>query len=105
MGTKRVRGWVIVVLIVAADVFPSSLLLAQDDSWTNATDGKWEAAGNWDQGSPSSSQMLVLFTNANPKTVTIDATTSGSFPATLTISNLVVSGAASTTNTLLHLSA
>jgi hypothetical protein len=68
--------------------------------WIASASGSWQDAGNWSAGSPALSQSLLLITNSNSKTITIDATTSGSFPSTLTISNLTISGPVGFTNTL-----
>ncbi len=65
------------------------------NSWISGN-GKWETATNWSLGSaPGSVDSADLITNAGNNTVTIDATTAGSFPATMTINNLIIS-----TNTL-----
>lgn len=74
---------------------------AQNDVWTNTTGGKWETASNWSPAiAPSVSFSSIYVSNATTKTVTIDATTSGSFPSTMDINNLIVSGPAGTVNTL-----
>jgi len=73
---------------------------AQNISWTNTPGGKWEAAANWDQGSPTSNQSAILITNANSKTVTLDAATASGFPGTLAVSNLTLSSIAASTNTV-----
>jgi T5SS/PEP-CTERM-associated repeat protein len=63
---------------------------AQNNSWVDGN-GKWETATNWSAGvAPSVHDATDLITNAGNKTVTIDATTSGSYPASMTISNLTV---------------
>jgi len=62
------------------------------NSWIDGS-GKWETTNNWSlDTAPNSSQSAVLITNSPNNTTTIDATTSGSFPATMTISNLLVGG-------------
>jgi len=71
------------------------------NSWSSSTDGKWETDGNWSMGSaPSLIDPADLITNASSKTVTIDATTSGSFPGSLVVSNLTVAASLPDTNTL-----
>ncbi len=73
---------------------------ADDNSWTAAS-GEWEAGSNWSLGvPPTNTQSTILITNDTTKTVTIDATTSGSFPDTLTINDLTVSAPVKSTNTL-----
>jgi 1,4-alpha-glucan branching enzyme len=71
------------------------------NTWVNPSSGKWETASNWSAGTPTQAGQWALFiTNANPKTVTIDAVTTNS-PGSLTISNLTLSAPAGATNTLL----
>ena len=68
--------------------------------------GKWENASDWSLGVPPAiNQSAIVITNAisilhSSKTVTIDATTSGGSPGTMTISNLTVSAPAGLTNIL-----
>jgi len=76
------------------------------DSWVTSLSGKWETGCGvlcpWSLGVPPSVNFWgVLITNAGSKTVTIDATTVSNAPATMTISNLTISGVAGATNTLL----
>jgi uncharacterized repeat protein (TIGR03803 family)/T5SS/PEP-CTERM-associated repeat protein len=79
-------------------VFRISALL---NSWTNAASSKWETATNWLLGkAPSVSDGADFVTNANTKTVTIDATTAASYPGTMTVNNLTLSGPSGSTNTL-----
>jgi hypothetical protein len=91
---------------------------AVGNSWTNAASGKWENATNWNfslsapSAAPSSCDPADLITNANTKTVTLDAFTAG-YQATdpedtygptlsvLSINNLVVSAPGGSVNTLL----
>jgi hypothetical protein len=74
---------------------------AQVNSWTNISGGKWEIGSNWSLGvPPTNTQSAVLITNASTKTVTIDGTTSGSFPGTMTITGLTVFATGSDVNTL-----
>ena len=73
---------------------------AADNSWTDGS-GKWETSNNWSRLlRPSTSDSANFITNATTKTVTIDSTTSGFFPASMTISNLTVSAPLNSTNTL-----
>lgn len=70
------------------------------NSWASANSGKWETAANWLLGvHPSIVETIVLVTNANSKTVTVDAVTTNT-PGTMTISNLTVSAPIGSTNTL-----
>jgi len=78
-------------------IFKLSVLTGQSastNSWLGGN-GKWETAGDWSEGTaPSVGDALDLITNAGVNTVTIDATTAGSFPGTMTISNLILAGVA-----------
>ena len=68
--------------------------------WSSPAGGKWEAAADWSgTNAPALSDTADFITNANTKTVTIDATTT-SFPGTMIISNLTVSASPGSTNTL-----
>ena len=61
------------------------------NSWIDGN-SKWENTNNWSLGmAPSINDSADLITNAGSNTVTIDATTSGNSPSTMTISNLLVS--------------
>ncbi len=55
-----------------------------------AAGGKWETSGNWSSGAPSTAYPAEYIANAGTKTVTIDATTAGSFPGTMLINNLII---------------
>src|SRR5437870_7033211 len=61
-----------------------------DNSWNTTASGSWQTGGNWSLGIAPASTQSVFIVNGNSKTVTIDATTSGSFPGTLTVSNLTL---------------
>jgi hypothetical protein len=66
--------------------------------WINPADGAWGSAANWSAGAPSVTQSLLLITNANTKTITLGGPHAPS--GFKTISNLVVSAPAGSTNTL-----
>jgi T5SS/PEP-CTERM-associated repeat protein len=71
------------------------------NSWTDGSD-KWENAADWSLDvAPSSSDDSDYVTNANTKTVTIDATTATNALGSLTIHNLTVSAPLGSTNTVL----
>jgi len=72
---------------------------SKDHVWINRFSGKWEEPANWNLGAPDQSRS-VFITNAGTKTVTVDAATAGSFPSTLTISNLFINSTSGATNTL-----
>ncbi len=78
---------------------PVCAMTPAPNSWTNAAGGKWEMAVNWSLGAPNISQPGLMITNANTKTVTIDAVTTNT-PGAMTINTLTVSAPPGTTNTL-----
>jgi hypothetical protein len=70
------------------------------NSWIDGS-GKWENSNNWSLAVPPSTiDGVDLITNVGNNTVTIDATTAGSFPGAMTIRSLTMAGAGSSTNTL-----
>ena len=96
-GTIDATGGNVQFLSTVTD---NGTILTPTNSWTDGA-GKWETGANWSQGiAPTNTQAAILITNAGNKTVTIDATTSGGFPGTMTIQNLNIAGAGSSTNTL-----
>ncbi|HVM60466.1 MAG TPA: hypothetical protein VMV72_06310 [Verrucomicrobiae bacterium] len=100
MQSNLLMCWLRVGLYLCAASLCLPTSNAQTNSWIDGT-GKWETNSNWSAGvRPSSTQAGVFVTNASTKTVTIDALTSGSFPLSMTISNLTVSGVGASSNTL-----
>jgi hypothetical protein len=100
MRTDSYRLWIPAALLVLAMTLPG-LVHGQMNSWTNATGGKWETGANWSLGvPPDSTQSAVIITNAGTKAVTIDAVTSASYPATMTITGLAVFAPGPDVNTL-----
>ena len=89
----------------AAQCYGTISVLALDtvilgpSTWVNPASGKWETGGNWSYGLPSIADPADLITNANSKTVTIDAVTTNT-PSALSINNLTVSAPLGSTNTL-----
>jgi hypothetical protein len=90
--------WLILAVVINAII--ATVSQAQTNSWIHSSDGKWEKAHHWDDGSPSDAQSAVIISNANSKVVTIDRHTARNFPDSLTISNLSVSAPSGSTNTL-----
>ena len=89
--------FLLLMMLVCAALIP---ITANGQTWDNTASGtwKWEDASNWAGGAPSSSQPATFITNAVSalngfrfRTVSIDATTSGSFPSTMTINYLTMS--------------
>ncbi len=64
---------------------------AQPNSWVSPGSGFWQDAFNWSAGPPNLVQSMFI-TNAGVKTVSIDNNTVLSAPATMTVSNLTVTG-------------
>ena len=89
-------------ITLAGSLFNLSALAAPN-IYTNAASGKWEVPTNWSLGAPSATDSSYI-TNSSlttPITVTIDATTSSSFPNTMTVADLTIRAPAiSYTNTL-----
>jgi hypothetical protein len=99
------------VAVLALFLASAAPLQAQPNinGWTNTAAGKWENATNWVLGTPPSTNDIDdnIFTGT---TVTIDATTSGSFPDTMTVNHVAVAASSVTlaldnagTNVPLHL--
>jgi T5SS/PEP-CTERM-associated repeat protein/uncharacterized repeat protein (TIGR03803 family) len=80
----------------------NGIIGAGTNKWS-AGSGKWESTANWSRyRAPSVFDPSDLVTNANTKTVTVDATTalSNAMNGCMTVNNLVVSGPSGTVNTL-----
>lgn len=96
------RSRILAFLTLAASLF-SLPAPAAPNIYTNISSGKWEVATNWSLGAPSAtdSSYLTNFSLTPPITVTIDATTSSSFPNTMTVADLTIGAPANfQTNTL-----
>ena len=91
------RVYAIVILAIA--VFPAAAW-AQTNSWSNSSGGYWDDFRNWSLGVRPTNSPSVLITNDPSKTVTVDGYTSGTYPDSMTISNLTLLGSGGTTNTL-----
>ncbi len=101
MKNRSLTAIATVFLLLIAQATSPVTAYAADNSWTNLLGDKWETATNWSLGvAPTNTQSAILITNAATKTITIDATTSGTFPSTLTISNLQLFAPATFANTL-----
>jgi T5SS/PEP-CTERM-associated repeat protein len=98
VNTSRLRfqldfAWIaLLTLLLIQDSFADAI-------WSNPGSGLWRGGANWSTGqAPNSDSGSTLITNANTKTVTIDALTPS---ANLTINSLTLSGTTGATNTLL----
>ena len=92
-------GRLSLVLILCTFVLASTVS-AQTNSWFNPSGGFWDDFRNWSLGARPTNAETVFITNAPSKTVTIDGYTSGTYPESLTISDLTVAADAGVTNTL-----
>jgi T5SS/PEP-CTERM-associated repeat protein len=99
MHVQWIQRGILLVLMTHA-FLPCGPALAQVNSWISPNAGKWETPGNWSLGVAPTNSHSALITNAFSKTVTIDATTSGSFSNTMTVNNLTVSAPSGSANTL-----
>jgi hypothetical protein len=93
------------LLIITSIVSLSSVLFqtsapAQTNSWINSGDGAWEDSASWSLVQAPSNTQSILITNDNSKTVLLSATTSGSFPGTMTVTDLFLSASNGATNIL-----
>lgn len=74
---------------------------AQINSWTGTfTGGYWDEFRNWSLGVRPTNSQSIFITNAPSKTVVIDGYTSGTYPESMTVSDLTLSADAGLTNTL-----
>lgn len=71
------------------------------NNWVNTNGGKWEAATNWSLGVVPNNSQRVSIANLVDKVVSIDSTTAGSFPQTLTVASLKLDAPEGSTNLLL----
>ena len=94
------QGWFSLVLSLCIFAWASSVS-AQANSWSNPSGGFWYDSGYWSLSVLPTNAETVFITNAPSKTVTIDSNTSGTYPESLTISDLTVAADAGITNTLL----
>lgn len=96
-SVRRRLVWAIIVLLTG--VF-SQNVPAQVNSWTNPSGGFWDDFRNWSLGVRPTNSHSAFITNSPSKTVTVDWYTSGTYPESMTISNLTLSATAGVTNTL-----
>ncbi|HWX20171.1 MAG TPA: immunoglobulin domain-containing protein [Candidatus Binatia bacterium] len=78
----------------------ATLSLLTTNPWIANASAKWETASNWGLAVPPGYTQWALITNAGTKQVTIDATTSGSFSNSMTVTNLTIGAPSGATNTL-----
>jgi hypothetical protein len=71
------------------------------NSWTNPASGRWDAPANWSLATAPASNQTVIIDNSGYKAVNIDGATFANFPASVTVSNLLVAAPTNALNTLL----
>jgi len=79
------------ILIVLLGVHPDTRA-ESTNSWIALGGGKWETNSNWSLGTPSINNGIVVVSSppSLASTIIIDGLTAGSFPGSMTISNLLV---------------
>lgn len=94
MKIQIIQRWNTASVFVGLLVTFAMPVMAQVNIWTSTVSGKWENPTNWLLHLAPSVSDFVFITNggSNGKTVTIDATTSGSFSNTMFVTNLSVWG-------------
>ena len=71
------------------------------NSWNASSSDKWEINGDWSLGLAPTNTQSIYVTNFLSKIVTIDSTTAGSFPNTMTVNDLSLWTRDGSINTLL----
>jgi T5SS/PEP-CTERM-associated repeat protein len=95
-----IRWFLAAALCILTSALLSGIAQAQTNTWTNPSRGFWDDSESWSLGVLPNNSQSVFVTNALSKTVTIDSYTAGTYPGSLTISNLTVSTPDGATNTL-----
>lgn len=98
MGTMGMR-----TIIAVSLLFVAASAQAATNTWigTGPALDFWDTQNSWFLSNPPSvSDNIDCITNANTKTIQLDSDDVNFFPATLTISNLLVGGPIGTINTL-----
>ena len=91
------------VYLTVIFVLTTSLRAQSDNYWVNQSGQYWQDATNWSLGAPNAGQTIIIsvagFSNQG---VIINATTSGSYSNTMTVSNLVIDGSGPVSRLLEH---
>src|ERR1700693_704250 len=88
-------------LVLWAGAFGHGTAWALTNSWATSASDKWETAGDWSLGLAPTNTQSIYITNSLSKIVTIDSTTVGSFPSTMTVNDLSLWTRDGSINTLL----
>src|SRR5438477_1547267 len=86
---KTIRTALIAIATAPVLVVIQLQAASGDNLWVNPMSGKWEIDANWSLGAPEANDSIFI-TNADTKTITIDATTAANYPSTMTISDLIL---------------
>jgi hypothetical protein len=99
---RRLNTASALVMLLVTLALPARAL---NDIWTNTVSGKWENPTNWSFGVVPGATNSIYITNGgfNGKTVTIDATTSGSYSNTMSVTSLSVWGPSASFSNILAL--
>ena len=89
------------VLIFFASASVDMTVFAQTNSWTMSASDKWETAADWSLGLAPINTQSIYVTNSLSKIVTVDSTTAGSYPNTMTVNDLILWTLDGSINTLL----
>jgi hypothetical protein len=89
------------VLIFFASASVDMTVFAQTNSWTMSASDKWETAADWSLGLAPINTQSIYVTNSLSKIVTVDSTTAGSYPNTMTVNDLNLWTLDGSINTLL----
>jgi len=76
------------VMVLLASAFGNTTTLAQTNSWATSASDKWETAADWSLNLAPANTQSIYVTNGFSKIVTVDSTTVGSFPSTMTVNDL-----------------
>jgi hypothetical protein len=88
-------------LILISSAFGPATASALTNSWVTSASDKWENGADWSLGLAPTNTQSIYITNSLSKIVTIDSTTAGSFPNTMTVNDLNLWTLDGSINTLL----
>jgi len=93
---KIFRGWVLVLFCTCSAVFADTPI----NAWNNPTSGNWEDL-KWSLGSRPGPGQTIMLTNQGWKAIAIGSATASSFPQSLNVDSVIVSGYTDSFNVLL----
>ena len=92
---KAIRGVALVAFCIHSSVFANSVF----NAWTNPASGDWQDP-NWSLGVLPGPGQSIMLTNQGWKAIAIRQSTEQSFPATLNVDSVTVSGNTDSFNVL-----